>query len=279
MLIIVNQPLQYYHFYGYEVTNRNAYKLTMGGQNSSKPKKTIQTKQETSPPPPPSLKQEPEPELNMEVPVRSKEEAPSSGAQKEDTLETFFLTYKDPDNSTIMAGGVERFCNDLKVDPTDFIVLAIAWKFQADRMCMFTREQFMNGCSELNVKNLREFRKALPGLKAEVCEKANFKKLYYFTFQFGLEQGQRILPIEMAIPMWECVFQGAPSKPKHLDDWIGFLKDSGAKVISKDTWNMFYHFLETVKVDLSNYDETDAWPTLFDDFYDFKTGKKVTKTA
>ena len=132
MLIIVNQPLQYYHFYGYEVTNRNAYKLTMGGQNSSKPKKTIQTKQETSPPPPPSLKQEPEPELNMEVPVRSKEEAPSSGAQKEDTLETFFLTYKDPDNSTIMAGGVERFCNDLKVDPTDFIVLAIAWKFQAD---------------------------------------------------------------------------------------------------------------------------------------------------
>ena len=251
--------------------------ITMGGQNSSKPKKTTQPKQESSPP---TSKPESEPEPIMETPVRSKE-VPSSppGAQKEDNLELFFQRYKDPNNELIMAEGVERFCNDLKVAPTDFIVLAIAWKLQANKMCMFTRDQFMTGCSELNVNNLKEFKKALPGLKDEVCDKANFKKLYYFTFQFGLEQGQRTLPVEMALPLWECVFQGAASKPKHLDEWVGFLKDSGAKVISKDTWNMFYHFLETVHTDLSNYDETDAWPTLFDDFYDFKTGKNVTKTA
>ena len=248
----------------------------MGGQTGSKPKKTTPPKQEN-----PSPSPKPVPERNMEEPVVSKEVHPSSsGAQKEDTLETFFLTYMNPETNHIMADGIERFCKDLKVEPTDFIVLAIAWKFGADKMCKFTRDQFMTGCSELKVKNLKEFRKALPGLKEEVSEKANFKKLYCFTFQFGLEQeGQRTLPVEMAIPLWDCVFQGAPSKPEHLDDWIGFLKDSGAKVISKDTWHMFYHFLETVQVDLSNYDETDAWPTLFDDFYDFKTGKKVTKTA
>ncbi|KAI6653278.1 DCN1-like protein 3 [Oopsacas minuta] len=243
------------------------------GQNSTKPKKTQLSKPQVS-------EQIIETIPEMDLPVRSKKTStPPPQSSKGDSLESFFLTYKDSDSDQIMAGGVERFCNDLKVDPTDFIVLAIAWKFNADQMCMFTREQFITGCSELNVHNIKEFRKMLPTLKSETSDKSNFKKLYYFTFQFGLEQGQRTLPIEMAVPLWQCVFLGAENRPKLLDDWLTFLQESSAKFISKDTWNMFYYFIETVQVDLSNYDETDAWPTLFDDFYEFQEDKKNTKTA
>ena len=219
----------------------------------------------------------------MEEPVKSKpvpdtKPPKTTPSDPETELERFFEAYRDTDQDSIMAGGIEKFCNDLKVEPTDFIVLAIAWKFDAKQMCMFTREQFMNGCRSLKVFNLKELRKALPSLKSEFQNKEAFKKLYYFTFEFGLEEGQRILPLDMAIPLWQCVFSGAASRPKILDLWISFLQQSEGKPITKDTWKMFYHFLESVKPDLSNYDDTDAWPILFDEFFEFEK-EKNTKTA
>lgn len=51
-----------------------------------------------------------------------------------------FENYKDnlkPD--LILAQGMERFCQDLGLNPDQFEMLALAWKFNADRMCCFTR--------------------------------------------------------------------------------------------------------------------------------------------
>lgn len=39
----------------------------------------------------------------------------------------------------ILADGTEKLCQDLDVDPTEFIVLALAWKFKASTMCRFTK--------------------------------------------------------------------------------------------------------------------------------------------
>ena len=43
--------------------------------------------------------------------------------------------------------------------------------------------------------------------------------------------------------------------------------------ISRDTWNMFLNFSETVGNDLSVYDEDEAWPSLFDDFVEYENDK------
>lgn len=50
-----------------------------------------------------------------------------------------FRRYKDEREDAILEEGMERFCNDLCVDPTEFKVLVLAWKFQAATMCKFTR--------------------------------------------------------------------------------------------------------------------------------------------
>ena len=34
--------------------------------------------------------------------------------------------------------------------------------------------------------------------------------------------------------------------------------------IPRDTWNMFLNFVNTVGSDLSQYDDAEAWPSLFD---------------
>lgn len=63
----------------------------------------------------------------------------------------YFLTITlDPtDDDKIMAEGIGRFCEDLKLDPASLKVLIIAWKFKAATQCEFTRKEFTEGMVEL----------------------------------------------------------------------------------------------------------------------------------
>ena len=45
---------------------------------------------------------------------------------------------------------------------------------------------------------------------------------------------------------------------------------SQVRGIPRDTWNMFLNFTNTVGSDLTQYDDTEAWPSLFDDFVEFE---------
>ncbi|KAL0156191.1 hypothetical protein M9458_047437, partial [Cirrhinus mrigala] len=54
-------------------------------------------------------------------------------------IDELFSCYKDEHEDAILEEGMERFCNDLCVDPAEFKVLVLAWKFQAATMCKFTR--------------------------------------------------------------------------------------------------------------------------------------------
>lgn len=54
-------------------------------------------------------------------------------------IEELFSCYKDELEDAILEEGMESFCNDLCVDPAEFRVLVLAWKFQAATMCKFTR--------------------------------------------------------------------------------------------------------------------------------------------
>jgi len=54
-------------------------------------------------------------------------------------IDELFHCYKDGEEDAILEEGMEMFCNDLCVDPAEFRVLVLAWKFQAATMCKFTR--------------------------------------------------------------------------------------------------------------------------------------------
>lgn len=196
----------------------------------------------------------------------------SSGPAKHGLIEKYFNKYKDKEDDAILAEGMERFCVDLSVDPTEFIVLVLAWKFEASQMCRFTREEFINGCRKMKAHDSQSLKNRFPELLKDARGK-NFKDLYQFTFSFGLDHstGQRSLPIDMAIPLWELVF--TQDKPAILDRWFEFLRLGDVRGISRDTWNMFLPFCETISPDLSNYDESEAWPSLFDDFVEWELSK------
>lgn len=82
--------------------------------------------------------------------------------------------------------------------------------------------------------------------------------------------GQRILPVDTAVVLWKLIFNGR--EPAILQRWLNFLESQdNIRGIPKDTWNMFFNFAESVSNgDLSNYDDTEAWPSVFDDFVEYE---------
>lgn len=187
----------------------------------------------------------------------------------ESKILAFFEHYKDPKENAILSEGIERLCNDLNVPLEDFRVLLLAWKFDAKQMFCFTKEEFVGGCRNLKADSIQDVQARFPEMIADARSSEKFKDLYRFTFLFGLEGDQRVLMSEMAIQLWRLVF--SQNEPPILERWLGFLeKHPNIRGISRDTWNMFLNFAESVSEDLSSYDDTAAWPSLFDDFVEFE---------
>lgn len=181
----------------------------------------------------------------------------------------FFEQYKDPNENAILAEGIERLCDDLNVALDDFRILLLAWKLNAKQMFCFTKEEFVGGCRNLKADCITDIHARFPELIAEVRSSERFKDLYRFTFRFGLEGDQRVLMSEMAIQLWKLVF--SINEPRILERWLRFLvKNPSVRGISRDTWNMFLNFADSVSDDLSSYDDTAAWPSLFDDFVEYE---------
>lgn len=65
-------------------------------------------------------------------------------------LETTYNRFKDPSEpNKINTDGVVRMLEELQLDPSSRLVLLLAWKFKAETQCEFTREEFINGMTEM----------------------------------------------------------------------------------------------------------------------------------
>jgi len=195
-----------------------------------------------------------------------------SKSYSEAKIVALFEKYKDASEDFILSEGIEEFCIDLQLKPDEFKVLVLAWKFEAEQMCRFSRSEFVNGCRALKTDSCRGIQARLPEVvTAVLADPDKFKDLYRFTYRFGLDSasGQRILPVEMAVSLWQLVF--SQDEPPLLKKWLHFLeKHPQVRGIPRDTWNMFLNFTIAVGNDLSQYDDTEAWPSLFDDFVEFE---------
>ena len=190
-------------------------------------------------------------------------------------IQALFELYKDSDEDVILAEGIEKFCEDLEVNPDEFIVLVLAWKFQAETMCRFTRDEFLQGCKTLKVDSIKGIQSRFNDLLEEVQDRQKFKDLYRWTYKFGLDcdTGQRTLPIDMTISLWKLVF--SQTNPSIVSRWLEFLElHPSIRGIPRDTWDMFLNFVEQVGNDLGMYDDTEAWPSLFDDFVEYENDRQ-----
>jgi len=183
----------------------------------------------------------------------------------------FYENYYEASENLIAAEGILRLCADIDLPADDFRILLFAWKCDAEQMGKLSKQEFLKGCRLLGTDSARNLKSNLENVVKEVEDSEVFGDVYRYAFRFALDVdcGQRSLPVDVAVSLWKLVFTHK-SIPL-LDKWIEFLEQnpSPVRAIPRDTWHMFLHLVDAVGDDLSRYDDTEAWPSLFDDFVEW----------
>lgn len=92
--------------------------------------------------------------------------------------EDLFNTLCDPDDHDIMTmEGIAKFCELLEIDPAaDIRALVLVWKLGSSAKAgQLTREEFLNGCKQINISDINGFKAYLPALDPGFLERSEFR--------------------------------------------------------------------------------------------------------
>ncbi|GMT21289.1 hypothetical protein PFISCL1PPCAC_12586, partial [Pristionchus fissidentatus] len=159
--------------------------------------------------------------------------------------------------------GIMRLLDDLGLDAEDRKVLVLAYKLNAEVQCEFSWEEWKKGMEDMHVDSVDSLRQRLGQIDYGLRDLAQFKPLYTFTFTYSKAAGQRNLDIEVALAYWKILFKDQFAL---FPLWEEFMTVAYKKSVTKDTWNLLFDFVFSIKSDLSNYDEEESWPVVLDDF-------------
>ncbi|EDR41062.1 calcium-binding EF-hand domain-containing protein [Dictyostelium discoideum AX4] len=185
-------------------------------------------------------------------------------------IEDFFDKYKDEDdNNVIGPDGITRLCKDLGVEPEDVVVLVLAWHLGAKQMGYFSKAEFTQGLSKLNIDSLQKLQQHLPTFKKDLDNPNNFKDIYRFAFIFAKEnENNKILDLESACSMLQLVLADRYPHTEKLQEFL--MQQKSYKVLNMDQWLSILEFSKIINANCSNYDENGAWPVLLDEYSEWR---------
>lgn len=200
-------------------------------------------------------------------------------------LNQMFDKYRDnpkdsPDKISI--SGTMKYFEDLSISLDSIAVLVISELLQSPTMGDITRDGFVQGWYTHAAQSLPSQRKivdeqlaTLPQPTQRLNPHGLFRRVYKHTFEIALPDGQKVVPLEMAIEYWKLLFspQGfdwtsGRHSPPWLPLWTQFLQDKYKKSVNKDLWQQTLLFaLKTVDdPSLNWWNQESSWPAVIDDF-------------
>ncbi|XP_076248842.1 DCN1-like protein SCCRO4 [Calliopsis andreniformis] len=192
---------------------------------------------------------------------------------------TWFREYTTPDDSdTLGPEGMEKFCEDIGVEPENVVMLVLAYKMNARQMGFFTLSEWLKGLSELQCDSISKIQQKLEYLRNQLNDPHTFKGIYRYAYDFARDKDQRSMDMETARVMLQLLLG------KHwplFSQFAQFLDQSKYKVINKDQWCNILEFSRTINHDLSNYDLDGAWPVMLDEFVEWlkmQRGEEASST-
>lgn len=180
---------------------------------------------------------------------------------------TWFQEYTSADDPELIGpDGMEKFCEDIGVEPENIVMLVVAWKMDAKQMGFFTMQEWLRGLDDLKCDSILAVRNKLDHLRSLLNDSVTFKNIYRYAYDFARDKDQRSMDLETGKAMLQLLLG------KHwplYGQFHQFLEQSKYKVLNKDQWCNILEFSRSIDPDLSNYDEDGAWPVLLDEFVEW----------
>jgi DCN1-like protein 4/5 len=224
-----------------------------------------------------------------------------------------FDVYADEDEKDVISPeGYTRLCSDAGIDLEGALPLVLSWQFAAKEMASISRSEWEAGTAGLRVSSLSTLHMALQELadllltdnppittpppapasnkggvrkkgngdepydrsryrSAAANRKAAFSELYGYCFNLAKPEGSRNIDMEVAGPFWTVLLG---RKYPIIADIVEFVNERETyNRVNKDLWTMVLEFCQTVNPSLDNYEADGAWPTMIDEFVEWKKAK------
>ncbi|CAF1182437.1 unnamed protein product [Adineta steineri] len=194
-----------------------------------------------------------------------------------DRHEQIFERYSN-DHQSLSVNDILRFCYDLSIEPDSYEVLLFCFLCRAKQMYLLTKDEFLLGLKTLgnHFDSFIDIRTILINYNILLYE----KEFYLWTYHYGLIDEQRCLTTQNAISLWRLFYSKTIEKPQILDQWLNYLENNTIneipKTITCDTWTIFPQFAKFIQLNgYKSYDDTEAWPCLFDGFVEYLSKSKL----
>lgn len=99
---------------------------------------------------------------------------------------TWFREYTTPDEpDTLGPEGMEKFCEDIGVEPENVVMLVLAYTMNARQMGFFTLSEWLKGFSELQCDSISKVQQKLEYLRNQLNDPHTFKGIYRYAYDFA----------------------------------------------------------------------------------------------
>lgn len=185
------------------------------------------------------------------------------------------LTNSADAGDAIQGNGTIKLGEDLgAVDDDDPLMMVLAWKLDCEEKWTISRQEWMDGFALYGCHTLGQIAERAQQWKREVkADDEQFQSFYNFMFPYllGGETNKKILEFDIVELVWEVLVK--PRGWGLYDEWLAFHREKGTKAVTKDAFQQLYEFMALYPRDLTDYDESAAWPLLFDEFVEWYRAK------
>lgn len=99
---------------------------------------------------------------------------------------SWFTEYTTPDDPEMLGpDGMERFCEDICVEPENVAMLVLAYKMGARQMGFFTQAEWLKGLTELQCDTPAKVQAKLEHMRNSLNDYAAFKGVYRYAYDFA----------------------------------------------------------------------------------------------
>ncbi|SCV69541.1 BQ2448_2561 [Microbotryum intermedium] len=196
----------------------------------------------------------------------------------DEQCKSWFTEYASEDDPELINfDGIQTLFEHMDISLADVTPLVLSWKLKASTFGSYSLADWQRTFRRDSVKSTLELKEWL--LKVEKTlwpdepierSDAQLHEFYLFLFSYMMPEGQKTLPGDVAITIWDLVLARRFETGLAIVRYGQSFAEGTFRGVSKDVYQQVWDFADTVTPDLKGWSEEDAWPSTIDAFVEWQ---------